>query len=192
MDPAAQYAFAYALTTTAGVRALLALAAIAVAAHAGWMHPPAGFAWLASVTAMWILIAFAVVEILADKIPFVDHVVHFVQVAGKPAAGAILVGGSVHAQSHEVLVGLMAAGALNALGVHAAVATLRGASTVTTGGIANPAVSLVEDAGAAIALIVAFLAPFVAAALAIAFTVFLVFVVRWLHARAFRAQTPQA
>ena len=190
MDAAAQYAFAYSLTTTAGVRALLALAAVAVAAHVGWLHPPAGFAWLASTTAMWILIGAAVIEILADKIPFLDHVVHFVQIAGKPAAGAILVGGSVHAQSHEMLIGLMVVGALNALGIHVAVASMRGASTVTTGGVANPAVSLMEDVGAAVALLVAFLAPFVAAVLAIAFTIALVFVVRWLHARAFRTQTP--
>jgi len=67
---------------------------------------------------------------------------------------------------------------------------MRGASTVTTGGIANPAVSLVEDVGAAVALLVAFLAPFLAAALAIAFTILLVVVVKWLHARAFRTQTP--
>jgi len=190
MDAAAQYAFAYALTTTAGVRALLALAAVAVAAHLGWMHPPAGFAWLGSVTVMWILIGFAVVEILADKVPFLDHVVHFVQIAGKPAAGAILVGGSVHAQSHEILIGLMVAGALNALGIHTAIASMRGASTITTGGIANPAVSLVEDVGAAVSLLIAFLAPFAAAGLAIVFTIGLVFVVRWLHARAFRTQTP--
>ena len=38
-------------------------------------------------------------------------------------------------------------GALNALGIHAAVATVRGASTLTTAGIANPAISTVEDAG---------------------------------------------
>ncbi len=190
MDAAAQYAFAYALTTTAGVRALLALAAIAVAAHLGWMHPPAGFDWLSHATVMWILIGAAALEILADKIPFLDHVVHFVQIAGKPAAGAIITGGSVHAQSHEVLIGLMVAGALNALGIHAAVASMRAASTVTTGGIANPAISLFEDAGAAIALVIAFLAPFVAAALAIAFTIALIFLVRWLHARAFRTQTP--
>jgi uncharacterized membrane protein len=190
MDAAAQYAFAYALTTTAGVRALLALAAVSVAAHLGWMHAPAAFAWLGSTTAMWVLIGFAVVEILADKVPFLDHAVHFVQVAGKPAAGAILVGGSVHAQSHEMLIGLMVVGALNALGIHVAVASLRGASTVTTGGIANPAVSLTEDVGAAVSLLVAFLAPFVAAAFAIVFTLALVFFVRWLHARAFRTQTP--
>ena len=171
MDAAAQYAFAYALTTTAGVRALLALAAVAVAAHVGWLHPPAGFAWLGSTTARWVLIAFAIVEFVADKIPLLDHAVHFVQIAGKPAAAAILVGGAVHAQSHETLIALMIAGALNALGIHAAVASIRAASTLTTGGVANPAVSVVEDGGAATSLLLAFLAPIAAAIAAVVFTV---------------------
>jgi hypothetical protein len=183
MDAAAQYAFAYALTTTAGVRSLLALAAVAVAAHVHVLHPPAGFAWLGSTGAMWILIGVAVVEILADKIPVLDHAVHFVQIAGKPAAGAILVGGSVHAQSHEMLIGLMVLGALNALGIHAAVASVRGASTLTTGGAGNPFVSLFEDAGAIASLIVAFLAPFLAAILAVAFTIALLLLARSAYRR---------
>lgn len=171
MDAASQYALAYALTTTAGVRALLSLTAVAVASHFHVVHPPGGFAWLGSAPAMWILGGLALIEMLADKVPLVNHALHFLQIALKPAAGAILVGGSVHAQSHEVLVTLMVLGALNALGVHAAVASVRGASTIATGGIANPAVSTVEDAGSIGSLILTFAAPFVAAAAAVVFTV---------------------
>lgn len=174
MDAASQYAFAYALTTTAGVRALLSLTAIAVAVHFHVVHPPSGFTWLGSPVAMWTLGAFAALEMLADKVPLLDHVLHFFQIALKPAAAAILVGGSVHVQSHDALVTLMALGALNALGVHAAVASLRGASTIATGGIANPAVSTVEDAGAIGSLFLAFVAPLIAAAVAVVFTCALV------------------
>ncbi|HEY1655067.1 MAG TPA: DUF4126 domain-containing protein [Candidatus Tumulicola sp.] len=170
MDAAAQYALAYALTTTAGVRAMLALTAVAVATHFHVIHPPATFGWLGSAPAMWILGALAIVEMLADKVPLLDHVLHFLQIAVKPAAGAILVGGSVHAQSHDLLITLMILGALNALGIHAAIASLRGASTIATGGIANPAVSTAEDAGSIGSLVLGFAAPFVAAALAVAFT----------------------
>jgi Domain of unknown function (DUF4126) len=183
MDAAAQYAFAYALTTTAGVRAMFALAAVTVAVHVGWLHSPSGFAWLGSTGAMWILIAFAAVEFFADKVPLLDNAVHVLQVVGKPAAGAILVGGSVHAQSHDLLVMLMVLGALNALGVHAAVASVRAASTVTTGGVANPFVSLAEDAGAAASLVIAFFAPLAAAIIALAFTVALVLVARSAYRR---------
>ncbi len=171
MDTAAQYALAYALTTTAGVRALLALAAVAISAHFNLIHPPDAFAWLGSPVAMWVLGGLAVVEIFADKIPLLDHTLHVAQIAVKPAAAAILVGGSLHAPSHEVLVTLMILGALNALGVHAAVASVRGASTIATGGIGNPVVSTAEDAGSIGSLILAFAAPLIAAALAICFTI---------------------
>jgi hypothetical protein len=171
VDAASQYALAYALTTTAGVRALLSLTAVAIAAHFHLVHPPEAFAWLGSTAAMWTLGAFAVLEMLADKVPLLDHAMHVAQIALKPAAGAILVGGSIHAQSHDALVTLMILGALNALGIHAAVASLRGASTLATGGVANPAVSTAEDAGSIGALFLAFIAPFAAGAAAIAFTV---------------------
>jgi Domain of unknown function (DUF4126) len=169
MDAAAQYALAYALTTTAGVRALFPLAAASVAVHLGFLHSPPGFAWLGASHTMWILIGVAAAEILADKVPLVDHALHVVGVVVKPAAAAVLVGGSVHAQSHQLLLALMVLGALNALGIHAAVATVRGASTVTTAGIANPAISTIEDAGSIGGSLLAFFAPFVAAFLALCF-----------------------
>ncbi|HEX4013665.1 MAG TPA: DUF4126 domain-containing protein [Candidatus Cybelea sp.] len=169
MDAASQYALAYALTTTAGVRALLPLAAFAVVIHLGFIHPPPGFEWLGRAHVMWPLIGVAVIELMADKVPVVDHLMHVLGVAVKPAAAAIIVGGSVHAQSPQVLAGLMALGALNALGVHAAVASVRGASTLTTAGIANPAISTVEDGGSILATVLAFFAPFIAAFLALCF-----------------------
>jgi len=183
MDALSQYALAYALTTAAGVRALLALAAVSVAAHFHIIQPPAPFAWLAAPAAMWILGGLAIVEILADKVPLLDSLLHVAQVAVKPAAAAILVGGTLHPPSHQALVTCMVLGGLNALGVHAAVAAVRGASTVTTGGVANPVVSTIEDAGSIGSLIVAFVAPLVAAALAICFTIVLIVLARGAFAR---------
>lgn len=178
MDAAAQYALAYALTTSAGVRALLPLAALSVAGHAGLVHLPGAFAWLGGSSVMWILIAVAAVEMFADKLPFLDHALHFVQIAGKPAAAAILVGGSVHAQTHEQLVFLMVLGALNALGIHGAIASARAASTMTTGGLANPVLSTVEDAGAIGGVFLALFMPLLAAVLALLFAVALIVIAR--------------
>lgn len=178
MDAAAQYALAYALTTSAGVRALLPLAALSIAAHSGWVHVPASFAWLGGGGVMWILIAVALAEMFADKIPLLDHALHFVQIAGKPAAAAILVGGAVHTQSHEQLIILMILGALNALGIHGAIASARAASTVTTGGLANPVLSTVEDTGSVAGVVIAFAMPMLAAMLAVVFAIVLVWVAR--------------
>jgi hypothetical protein len=178
MDAVSQYALAYALTTTAGVRALLALAALAVATHFHLVRPPEAFAWLGSPVAMWSLGGLAILEIVADKVPLLDHLLHVAQVAVKPAAAAILVGGTLHAPSHEALIALMILGALNALGIHAAVASVRGASTLATGGLGNPVVSTAEDAGSLGSAVLAFAAPLIAAALAIGFTILLILLAR--------------
>jgi hypothetical protein len=107
-------------------------------------------------------------ELFADKVPLLDHALHFVQIITKPAAAAILVGGTTHPQSHNVLVGLMILGALNALGIHAFTSSVRVATTATTGGIANPVVSLLEDVAAICVTVLGFLTPFIAAALSLA------------------------
>jgi uncharacterized membrane protein len=174
MDPAAQYALAYALTTSAGLRGLLTLAAVSVAVHLGLFHPPQSFAWLGSDNVTVVLVLVAAVEVLGDKVPLIDHAFHAVQIALKPVAAAILVGGVVHTQHPLELYALMALGALNALGVHAVSATTRGASTALTAGVANPGLSLVEDIIAVALIVCAFLAPVFAAGAAILLTVLIV------------------
>lgn len=92
----------------------------------------------------------------------------------KPAAAAILVGGAIHVHSGPELYGLMALGALNALGTHATSATVRGASSALSFGVANPFVSILEDALALLMIILSFLAPLLGAAVAVAVTVVVV------------------
>ena len=187
-----QYALAYALTTTAGIRALLPLAAASVAAHFGWLHPSGAFAWLGHAPVMWILIVIAVLEMTADKIPVVDHAMHFVQLASKPVAAAILVGGTTHPHSNEQLVFLMVIGALNALGFHSAVVGARVASTAGTAGLANPVLSIVEDAGSIVGIGLAFVAPVLAAVLALILAVVLMITARAVYRRSRRARARSA
>jgi hypothetical protein len=183
MDSIAQYALAYALTTSAGVRALLPLAAVSVAARYGWIHPSGAFAWLGTSVAMWVLIGVAVLEMLADKVPVLDHLLHFVQVASKPAAAAILIGGTTHPHSNAELVFLMGIGALNTLGIHAAVAGTRLATTAATAGFASPVLSIAEDAGSIGGIVLAFVAPIVAAMFALIFSVLLFIGARGIYRR---------
>ncbi len=178
MDAATQYALAYALTTTAGVRGVLALTLVSIATTIGYLHPPAAFSWLAEAPVMWALIAVSLADLLADKVPMVDHVLHVAQIVVKPAAAVIIVGGTVHAQTQEMLIVLMVLGALNALGVHAGVASVRAASTATSGGMLNPLVSVTEDVGALTAGILAFFAPYVVAAIALVLAIFYFTVLR--------------
>jgi uncharacterized membrane protein len=178
MDATTEYALAFALTTTAGLRGFLALLIASLAAHAGWIHLNPSYAWLGTNGASIVLAIFAVLEMLADKIPVVDNALHLVYFVVRPAAAAILVGGTVHAPNETELVGLMIIGAINAFVVHGASAAARAASTTSTLGVANPTMSVGEDiiaiGGGALAIAM----PVLAASLALAFLVVLLFVVR--------------
>jgi uncharacterized membrane protein len=166
MDATGQYALAYALTTTAGLRGFLTLFAASIAAHYHWIHPTGSFAWLASDTATIVLGVFALLELVADKVPVVDHALHAISFAVRPVAAAILVGSTVHTDSPGTLYTLMALGALNAFVVNGSSATARAASTLSTFGAANAPISAGEDATAIFGIVLAFLHPYIAAILA--------------------------
>jgi uncharacterized membrane protein len=178
VDAASQYALAYALTTTAGLRGFLTLFAAAVAAHYRVIHPSAGFAWLGSDGAVVVLGLFALLELSADKIPAIDHALHAVSFAVRPIAGAILVGGTLNTNNSAELYGLMAAGALNALVVHSSSAATRAASSATTLGSANPLISVVEDVMAIGGIIAAFAYPIAAAIVSLIFVFTLIWAMR--------------
>lgn len=169
MDATTQYALAYALTTTAGLRGFLTLLAASIAIHLGWIHPSPTFAWLGSSGAASVLAVFAVLEFLGDKIPAVDHALHAAYFVVRPVAAAILVGATVHVENPAAAYAMMAAGALNALVVHGSAATARAASSATTLGFGNVVLSFVEDAISLGGIIVAFAKPLLGGALALLF-----------------------
>ena len=171
MDPAT-FATAYGLASSAGIRPFLTLAVASVAMHFGYLHPAHALAG-----ATYALAALALLEFVADKIPGVDHALHVLHFAIKPAVAALLVGGTLPGSGLAPDVA-MALAAVNALGIHTGIATLRGASTSLTLGIGNPIVSLVEDLVSIAATLLAVLLPFAGAALAVALTLVVIFVAR--------------
>jgi hypothetical protein len=116
----------------------------------------------------------------------VDNALHLLYFVVRPAAAAILVGGTVHAPNQSDLIALMVVGALNAFVVHGASAAARAASTASTFGMANATMSFGEDIVALGGGALAIALPLVAGALAVAFLVVLLFVVRRMSARARR------
>jgi uncharacterized membrane protein len=184
MDAATQYALAYALTTTAGLRGFLTLFAASVAAHYHWIHPSAGFTWLGADGTVIVLGIFALLEMAADKVPAVDHALHAVSFAARPLAAAILVGGTVNTSNSAELYGLMAAGALNSLVVHGSSAATRAASSATTFGLANPIISVVEDVLTILGLVLSFVFPILAAILALILVIALIVTAHRIYRRA--------
>jgi hypothetical protein len=111
----------------------------------------------------WILILVSVlliVEMLADKIPAVNHINDIIQTVFRPAAGAIVFAASAHALTgvHPVLA--LACGLLVAGGIHTVKsAAIRPAVTATTGGAANIPVSIAEDVTATVLSILSVVIP---------------------------------
>lgn len=198
MDPT-QFATAYALSATAGLRPFLLLALAALAVHLGYLHPSHTFDWMGSNGVALLLGALAVAEIAVDKIPALDNVAHAVHFATKPIAAAVLVGALIPDQALGTDGGLTAAnwalmglGAFNALTVNGAVATVRGASTVVTGGTANPFISIFEDLLTVGGVVLSVALPFIAAALVMVFILAVVLIARRIILATRRRQTVTA
>src|SRR5688572_30866581 len=106
------------------------------------------FQFIASDRALILFGVATVIEILADKVPAVDHALDSLSTVLRPAAGSLLAA-SVLWQVSDPLTALalgVAVGAPTSLVPHAAKSTLRVVSTSFTGGLANPVLSLLEDA----------------------------------------------
>lgn len=152
-----------ALAACAGFRAFVPLLFVGAMARWGpWPEPPV-IGWVASDEGIIILLIASVVEVLGDKIPIVDHALDTVQTLVKPVAGLLLTVGMLHEWSPAAawILGF-AAGAPVALGLHATKATTRAGSTAVTGGLGNTLLSILEDALAALLIVLALLAPILA------------------------------
>lgn len=150
------------LAMPAGLNAYIPLLAVAIAdRYFGLIHLNAPYDVISSPWGIAVLTVLLVIEILADKIPMVDHVNDLVQSVIRPAAGAIVLMASTDAVSYMNPVVAMMLGLVAGGGVHTLKAIVRPIITATTGGIGNPIVSAAED-GTAIGLsIVALIAPVV-------------------------------
>jgi hypothetical protein len=158
---------AFGLSASAGLNAYIPLLIVGLLArytHTIQLSPP----W-DTLTDPWVLLVLAVlllVEIVADKIPAVNHANDVVQSFIRPVAGAIVFAASSHIITHISPVLAMICGLFVAGVIHGAKAlAIRPAVTVATGGTANPIVSTVEDVLATVLSIVAILVPVVLGAL---------------------------
>jgi len=150
------------IAAAAGLRAFLPLFVLGLAGRMGGLDLHDKFDWLAGDVALVALGAATLIEILADKIPVVDHFLDaaatFVRpVAAAFAAYAFLVDWPT--PWGQIIALVLGAGAL---ALHVTKSQIRLGSTLATAGAGNPVLSFLED-GAAFAMIVAvILAPIVA------------------------------
>jgi hypothetical protein len=154
-------ALGIALAASAGLRAWLPLLLAGALARLGVLDLGRSFQFLASNKALVVLGIATVIELVGDKIPAVDHALDAIGTLLRPAVGALLAAsviGTVTDPLTSLVLGT-AVGAPSALIPHALKSAVRAASTATTGGLANPVLSFVEDAVSLIVFALAVLVP---------------------------------
>ncbi|HEX8991651.1 MAG TPA: DUF4126 domain-containing protein [Anaerolineales bacterium] len=169
---------AFGLSASAGLNAYIPLLVVGVLAHyTNLIHLQAPWDLLAN---PWILIMLGlllIVEMLADKVPVVNHINDLIQTFVRPAAGAI-----AFAASTDVIHGInpvlaMACGLLVAGSVHLAKSVaVRPLVTAATAGAGNVPVSVAEDITSTA---VSFLSVLVPVAIAVLVAALILFLVWW-------------
>ena len=165
------------LAAPAGVNAYIPLLAVALAERFGWIHLFEPYDVLGAWWAIALIAVLLIVEVVADKVPGVDHVNDVIQTVVRPAAGGLLaVSASGHGSVSPVV--LLVAGVLIAGGVHAVKATARPVVNVSTAGAGAPVASTLEDIGAVIVTVLALLVPVIAAIVIITIIVLAIVMIR--------------
>lgn len=172
---------AFGLSASAGLNAYIPLLVVGVIAHYTDLIKLSS-PWDALANP-WILIMLGlllIIEMLADKVPAVNHINDAIQTFVRPVAGAI-----AFAASTDVIHGInpllaLACGLLVAGSVHLVKsAAVRPLVTVSTGGAGNVPVSVAEDATATAVSVVSVLVPVAIAAI----VAILILVLLWWWAR---------
>ena len=158
------------LAASAGLNAYIPLMVMGLLArYTDVVDLPHGWAWLSNGWVLVILGILLAVEVVADKVPVVDHMNDVVQTVVRPTAGGLAFGAGSGAQtvtvsnpgsffgSHQWVP--VAAGVLIALCVHGVKAAARPVVNVSTAGFGAPIVSTIEDFGSALMSVLAILMP---------------------------------
>ena len=155
------------LAACAGIRAFLPLFVLGLASRLGFLahgfHLSEHCQWLASNPALICFGAATILEISADKFPAVDHALDMVAGVVRPGAGALSVLAALNTDNPLVAYTLaIVLGAGATFPVHAFKAASRAASTLTSGGLLNPILSVVEDVFSLAGSVLAVILPVVA------------------------------
>ncbi|GAB2874682.1 hypothetical protein GCM10027044_41560 [Hymenobacter ruber] len=162
------------LAACSGFRVFVPLLAASIAYHTGYLAPAAGFAWLGTWAALLTLSTATVVEVAGYYIPLVDHVLDTMTTPASFIAGTILMTSALPHLDPTLrwTLGILVGGGTAGL-VQTGTALLRGASTATTAGLANPVLATVENTLAVGGVAITLLLPLVAAGLVVLLLAFI-------------------
>jgi uncharacterized membrane protein len=174
------------LAASAGLNAYIPLLVLGLLGrYTNLIDLPSGWTWLGNGWVIVILAVLLAVEMVADKVPVVDHVNDVVQTVVRPTAGGLAFGAGSSSEtvtvsdpgsffsSHQWVP--VATGVLLAFGVHLLKSAARPVINATTAGFGAPVASTAEDATSVVMSLVAVILP----VLVLAFLVGLVIFVYW-------------
>ncbi len=164
---------AFGLSAAAGLNAWLPLFAGALLNRLDVVELAQPFDDLTGTGALVVLGVLTAADFVGDKVPAVDHVLHVIGSVVAPVSGALLFTGQTGVDTDLPTLAAVVLGAGTAETVHAGRAAVRPLSTATTGGLGNPVLSLIEDAGSALLVVAAFAVPVLALLLVLALLVLL-------------------
>ena len=172
---------AFGLSSAAGLNATLPLLVVGLLGRLGHLELGSSYSRLTSTPVLAVVAVLFVVELVGDKIPGVDHVLHTVGLALSPVAGALVFASQAGVAKNlppwlSIVLGLTTAG-----GLHATRAAIRPAATVASAGIANPVLSTLEDLGSGALVVLALAAPVLAIVLVVIILVIAWRLLRRLH-----------
>ena len=158
------------LAASAGLNAYIPLLTMGLLArYTDAINLPGGWQWLSNGWVIAILAVLLAVEVVADKIPVVDHVNDIVQTVVRPTAGGLAFGAGSSSEtvtvsdpgaffgSHQWVP--VVSGVLIALCVHGVKAASRPVVNATTAGVGAPVASTAEDFGSVALSLLAILLP---------------------------------
>jgi hypothetical protein len=157
------------LAACAGLNAYIPVIGLALADRVSDsvdLGPP--FDIISSTGGIVVLLFLLTLDLVIDKVPRLDHLNDLVNTALRPAAGMFLVMAATDGKGEvdeivAMLIGLLIAGA-----VHTYKALHRVRITQRSAGVANPFVSLIEDAMCGLITLLALTLPWIGAAAAVA------------------------
>jgi hypothetical protein len=180
------------LGAASGLNAWIPLLGLGLADRFGLVTLTGSSDVLGSTPVLVVLAVLLALDVVGDKVPAVDHVLHVVGVVIAPVSGAIVFAAQDNLLSNSSPALAAVAGMVLGGLVHGGRSAFRPAVTATTGGVGNPVVSTVEDVVSTILTVLAVLVPVLAFLFLVAVTVLAVVRVRRWRARRAEARSNHA
>lgn len=151
------------LSAACGFRVFIPLLITSIASHAGHLELASSFAWISSTPALIAFAAASIIEIAAYYVPWLDNALDTVATPAAIIAGTIVTASMVTDMSPFLRWTLAAiAGGGAAAIVQGSTVLVRGASSATTGGLANPIFATVELGGSVFLSLMSVILPLLA------------------------------